>query len=110
MKPNDLAVRLTNFLRGYLSGQKIYMEYGKTKFGTPLYNDAASTENRNFSMNTKQRIRQIDNEKTVGLKNFGFLLGILYLNTKVVNTFFSNTDFWQSSSIKTLCSCSFISI
>jgi len=35
----DLAARFVKF-SGSPAGQKIYKEYGKTKFGTPLYNDA----------------------------------------------------------------------
>jgi len=35
----DLAARFIKFA-GSPAGQKIYQEYGKTRFGTPLYNDA----------------------------------------------------------------------
>ncbi len=35
----DLAAKFVKF-SGSPEGQKIYREYGKTKFGTPLYNDA----------------------------------------------------------------------
>ena len=35
----DFAAKFVKFSSS-LEGQKIYREYGKTKFGTPLYNDA----------------------------------------------------------------------
>ena len=58
---------------------------------------------------------RIENFPSIGIlreKNGkkGQIFGISHLNKKVVNTFFSNTDFGQSSSIKTMSSCSFILI